>query len=575
MTTKSDNANANPKNNPIIKDNILTEQEINNVDRKIKTPANISELRNSQENNDENKNLEDNKNEGDNKEVKNENNNKLEESIASDITRPESRILNRFKDMPSSKEKEFLQYYNNNDEKIQAKEFKYIKFIGKEPLNEKETNNLLDERNTALQNIIDFNCKMDKSRHKPELDKEKCVIDRDQEYYLKPNFNSNQNDNFFKTRHYFKLFLKGLTKIVMRKRAEDRLKKLNDMLAKNNIKNKESFANYCDKDWINFFSKDQQANDDTNFNFMQMKFIQPQLLYREKVWLTNEYSINSLKQNIPHENNINLDEFDTLKELERNDLQVINYNSFSNPGLTQFDINLGEKKMRPSCESENSIREERGDTEFDPLKHKDYFDIAEKHLEHIYTEPNDLIFINPLLKNYKPINEMTECNIDYNLQPRLIKECYVNNSTYQNDIYMKLNISFTDNENIRTRLVDNEAMFLDSSLNFNFENLKKMGQSDEKDLYIKKNEKVDEDNFIFELVKDDDKAIVENIEKEDNEIKNIREINKNGTFDIRKQEKINLENKLNAVKKKWMSLVPTYIEYINSGIKNPENKLLP
>ena len=140
---------------------------------------------------------------------------------------------------------------------------------------------------------------------------------------------------------------------------------------------------------------------------------------------------------------------------------------------------------------------------------------------------------------------------------------------------MKLNISFTDNENIRTRLVDNEAMFLDSSLNFNFENLKKMGQSDEKDLYIKKNEKVDEDNFIFELVKDDDKAIVENIEKEDNEIKNIREINKNGTFDIRKQEKINLENKLNAVKKKWMSLVPTYIEYINSGIKNPENKLLP
>ena len=575
-TVKSENAN--PNNNPIIKDNVLTEQEMNTISRKIKTPANNSEIKNVTENNNENKNINENINEdnkNDNKEVKNENN-KLDESIASDVTRPESKMLSRFKDMPSSKEKEFLQYYNNNDEKIQAKEFNYIRFIGKEPLNEKETNNLLDERNTALQNIIDFNCKMDKSRHKPELDKEKCVIDRDQEYYLKPNFNSNQNDNFFKTRHYFKLFLKGLTKIVMRKRAEDRLKKLNDMLAKNNIKNKDSFANYCDKDWINFFSKDQQsANDDNNFNFMQMKFIPPQLLYREKVWLTNEYSINSLKQNIPHENNINLDEYDTLKELERNDLQVINYNSFSNPGLTQFDINLGEKKIRPSCESENLIREERGDTEFDPLKHKEYFDIADKHLEHIYTEPNDLIFNNPLLKNYKPLNDITECNIDYNLQPRLIKECYVNNSTYQNDIYMKLNISFTDNDNIRTRLVDNEAMFLDSSLNFNFENMKKMTQSDEKDLYIKKNEKVDEDNFIFELFKDDDKAIIENIEKEDNEIKNIREINKNGTFDIRKQEKINLENKFSAIKKKWMSLVPTYLEYINSGIKDPANKLLP
>ena len=30
-----------------------------------------------------------------------------------------------------------------------------------------------------------------------------------------------------------------------------------------------------------------------------------------------------------------------------------------------------------------------------------------------------------------------------------------------------------------------------------------------------------------------------------------------------------------AIKKKWMSLVPTYIEYINSGIKNPANKLIP
>ena len=574
-TQKSENQI--PTNNPIIKENLLTQQEMDTITRNIKTPVNASEIKAEEKPEEKNKENKDNNNMINEKinDAKKENN-KLEESIASDITRPESKILNRFKDMPSSKEKEFLQYYNNNDEKIQAKEFKYIRFIGKEPLTEKETNNLLDERNNALQNIIDFNCKMDKSRHKPELDKEKCVIDRDQEYYLKPNFNTNQNDNFFKTRHYFKLLLKGLTKIVMRKRADDRLKKLNDMLVKNNIRNKDSFANYCDKDWINFFSKDQQsANDDSNFNFMQMKFIPPQLLYREKIWLTNEYSINSLKQNIPHENNINLDEYESLKELERNDLQVINYNSFSNPGLTQFDINLGDKKIRPSCESENLIREERGDTEFDPLKHKEFFEIADKHLEHIYTEPNDLIFNNPLLKNYKSINDVTECSIDYNLQPRLIKECYVNNSSYQNDIYMKLNLSFTDNDNIRTRLVDNEAMFLDSSLNFNFDNMKKMTQTDEKDLFIKKNEKVDEDNFIFELVKEDDKAIIENIEKEDNEVKNIRDINKNGTFDIRKQEKINLENKLSAIKKKWMSLVPTYIEYINSGIKNPANKLMP
>jgi len=78
--------------------------------------------------------------------------------------------------------------------------------IGKEPLNKKETNNLLDERNIALQNIVDFNCKMDKSRHNPEFDKEENAIDRDQEYYLKPNFNSNQNDNFLKQDIILKFF---------------------------------------------------------------------------------------------------------------------------------------------------------------------------------------------------------------------------------------------------------------------------------------------------------------------------------------------------------------------------------
>ena len=581
-TMKSDKENI--ENNKIIKDNILTEEERKDTYRNTKTPD-VSNINTDKEKEKEKEDLNKDKNNEDENikiedksfpEKKDDIENKLEESISNDITRPESKILNRFKDLPSSKEKEFLQYYNNNDEKIQAKEFKYIRFIGKEPLNEKETKDLLDERNNALQNIIDFNCKMDKGRHKPELDKEKSVINRDQEYYLRPNFNSNQNDNFFKTRHYFRLFLKGLTKVIVRKRADQRIKKLNEMLNKYNIRNKESFANFCDQDWINFFSKDQQsADDDKSFNFMQMKFITPQKLLREKVWLTNEYSLNSLKQNIPHENNINLDEYESFKELERNDLQVINYNKFINPGLTQFDLNLGEKKIRPSCESENLIRKERGDTEFDPLKHKELFELSDKFKEHLFTESKDLIFENPMLKNYKALNKYNECDINYNLQPREIKECYLNNSSYKNDIYMKLNLSFTDNEKIRTRLIDNETMFMDSSFNFHFSEMKKMEQSDQKDLFIKKKEKVDEDNFIFELIKEDDKAIIENIEKEDNEIKSIRDINKEGTYDIRKQEKINLENKFLAIKKKWMSLVPTYMEYINSGIKNPANKLLP
>ena len=104
-------------------------------------------------------------------------------------------------------------------------------------------------------------------------------------------------------------------------------------------------------------------------------------------------------------------------------------------------------------------------------------------------------------------------------------------------------------------------MLLDNSFNFYFNDMKKLNQIAQKDLCVKKNEKVDEDNSIFELIKEDDNNIIENIEKEDNEIKNMRDINKEGTFNIRKEQKINLENKFRAIKKKWMSLAPTYIEF--------------
>ena len=55
---------------------------------------------------------------------------------------------------------------------------------------------------------------------------------------------------------------------------------------------------------------------------------------------------------------------------------------------------------------------------------------------------------------------------------------------------MKLNLSFTDNDNIRTRLVDNKAMFLDFSLNSNFENMKKMTQREEKVYILKRMKKL-------------------------------------------------------------------------------------
>ena len=553
--------NLDPEMNNIIKDNKLSNEDLET--KSIKTQ--ILPI--------EKKSL-DNFYDKDVGELKQKQQEDLNESNASELTRPESKMLSRFKNFPSNKEREYLNTYNDIDGQIKAKEFKYIRFIGKEPLTEEQSNKILDDREKDKNKLIDMECQMDKDRHQPELDKDKCEVDRDQKFYQKPNFSTNQNDNFFKARHYIKLFLKAMTKIIYRKRADDRLNKLNDLLKKNNIKTRNDFIHFCDQDWIDYFSQDQQVgNDESQFNFMQMKFVPPSHLYREIIWLNNEISLNSLKQNVSHENNINLENFTEYEPLERHDIEIVKYESFNSPGLTQFDINMGEKPFRPSCQSENLIRSERGDSELDPSKNEDLYEIADCHLKHLHSKPEDLIFNNPSLRKYTQLPLYNEVSLDYNLQPRLIKTAYSPISDYQRILYSIINYNYEEADNINIKLIESDPFFVDSSMSL--DNLKKLKAPDEKDLIIKSGAHVDEDNYIFEMIKDDDKAILDMIEKDDDKVKNMRDLNKNGTYDIRKDKKIKYENMMMAHKKKWMSLVPTFFEYMNSGIKHPNNKLAP
>jgi hypothetical protein len=102
----------------------------------------------------------------------------------------------------------------------------------------------------------------------------------------------------------------------------------------------------------------------------------------------------------------------------------------------------------------------------------------------------------------------------------------------------------------------------------------RLNEKDQRELYIKKDEKIDDDNYIYDINRDDPNKLLEDIEKDDEVMKKIREINKTDVFDYRKQEKINTENKLQSIKKKWMSTIPTILENYNSSISNPKNKFI-
>ncbi len=76
------------------------------------------------------------------------------------------------------------------------------------------------------------------------------------------------------------------------------------------------------------------------------------------------------------------------------------------------------------------------------------------------------------------------------------------------------------------------------------------------------------------MQKEDEDKLIGDFEKDDEVIRNARELNKDEVFNVKTKEKINLENYLQAQKRKWMSTVPTILEYYNSGVINPSNKLI-
>jgi hypothetical protein len=93
-------------------------------------------------------------------------------------------------------------------------------------------------------------------------------------------------------------------------------------------------------------------------------------------------------------------------------------------------------------------------------------------------------------------------------------------------------------------------------------------------LFIKSKSIIDEDNYIFNQVKEDSDKLVEQFEASDEVVKAIRELNKDDIHDYRKTEKVKLENHLQAVKRKWMSTLPTALEGFNGSLANPSNKFI-
>jgi hypothetical protein len=158
---------------------------------------------------------------------------------------------------------------------------------------------------------------------------------------------------------------------------------------------------------------------------------------------------------------------------------------------------------------------------------------------HIETNIETLLFNNPGLKKYALYNTFYESAIEYNLQPRNLNMGYVKENHYSHYAYdMNMKIPFSIYDFLPNRDLDNSCMVCDKSL---VKVPKRLEAADPKDFLIKVDEKIDDDNYLFNQIKDDDNKLLDGFEAGDEVVKRIRELNKEGVYDIKMVTEQNLQ----------------------------------
>lgn len=64
--------------------------------------------------------------------------------------------------------------------------------------------------------------------------------------------------------------------------------------------------------------------------------------------MISDFNIDYSKQKVEYENNINFEDFHEYKYFDRMDQELMNYKGFKSNGISNYEISLSDKELRPS-----------------------------------------------------------------------------------------------------------------------------------------------------------------------------------------------------------------------------------
>jgi len=166
------------------------------------------------------------------------------------------------------------------------------------------------------------------------------------------------------------IFLKVANKLILRRRAGQRLTKLKKAFELNAITNRKECKKWVAEDWkqaalTNISSDDPSALENIENIRYTMSFtrevVAPDLLFP----LEFETNIASFMEKIDAQPVISFDDLEPYETIEQLDFEIEKYKVFDLPPVSSFDPKFSDKSWRPGCEYECAIRQRAGEPDLE------------------------------------------------------------------------------------------------------------------------------------------------------------------------------------------------------------------
>ena len=171
------------------------------------------------------------------------------------------------------------------------------------------------------------------------------------------------------------IFLKVANKLILRRRAGQRLTKLKKAFELNAITNRKECKKWVAEDWkqaalTNISSDDPTALENIENIRYTMSFtrevVAPDLLFP----LEFETNIASFMEKIDAQPVISFDDLEPYETIEQLDFEIEKYKVFDLPPVSSFDPKFSDKSWRPGCEYEGATRQRAGEPDLEKIQMK-------------------------------------------------------------------------------------------------------------------------------------------------------------------------------------------------------------